>query len=47
MNVTRYVQATAYEAPNHFDMRCVRLQGREAGPASVLLAMPFDPPGAG
>lgn len=36
MNVTRYAQAPVYEAPNHFDMRCVRLQGREAGPAEQL-----------
>ncbi|VCU69696.1 hypothetical protein PIGHUM_01759 [Pigmentiphaga humi] len=36
MNVTRFEQAPVYEAPNHFDMRCVRLQGREAGPAEQL-----------
>ncbi|GAA0491789.1 cupin domain-containing protein [Pigmentiphaga sp. GD03639] len=36
MNVTRYPEAPVYEAPNHFDMRCVRLQGREAGPAEQL-----------
>ncbi|OVZ59959.1 hypothetical protein CDO44_10350 [Pigmentiphaga sp. NML080357] len=36
MNVTRFDEAPVYEAPNHFDMRCVRLQGREAGPAEQL-----------
>jgi quercetin dioxygenase-like cupin family protein len=36
MNVTRFPQAPEYQAPNHFDMRCVRLQGREAGPAEQL-----------
>jgi quercetin dioxygenase-like cupin family protein len=36
MHVTRFEQAPVYEAPNHFDMRCVRLQGREAGPAEQL-----------
>jgi hypothetical protein len=33
MHVTRLSQAPEYEAPNHFDMQCLRLQGREAGPA--------------
>src|SRR5690349_7071071 len=33
MHVTRLDQAPAYEAPNHFDMRCLRLQGKEAGPS--------------
>jgi hypothetical protein len=36
MNVTRFEAAPEYVAPNHFDMRCVRLQGREAGPAVQL-----------
>ena len=36
MNVTCFDQAPEYVAPNHFDMRCVRLQGREAGPAEQL-----------
>lgn len=36
MNVTRFDAAPEYVAPNHFDMRCVRLQGREAGPAVQL-----------
>ncbi len=36
MHVTRFEQAPVYEAANHFDMRCVRLQGKEAGPAEQL-----------
>lgn len=33
MHVTRFDQAPAYEAPNHFGMHCLRLQGKEAGPS--------------
>ena len=36
MNLTRIDQAPEYVAPNHFDMKCLRLQGREAGPAVQL-----------
>ncbi|CAN5378636.1 hypothetical protein BH10PSE18_BH10PSE18_02250 [soil metagenome] len=36
MHVTRWDQAPAYEAPNHFDMRCLRLQGRNAGPSTQM-----------
>lgn len=36
MNVTRIAEAPEYQAPNHFDMTCLRLQGREAGPAEQL-----------
>ena len=36
MNVTRIADAPEYTAPNHFDMTCLRLQGREAGPAEQL-----------
>jgi hypothetical protein len=36
MHVTRFHAAPEYVAPNHFDMRCLRLQGREAGPAEQL-----------
>ncbi|QBR02631.1 cupin domain-containing protein [Paraburkholderia pallida] len=36
MNVTRYDQAPQYFPENHFDIRCVRLQGHEAGPAQSL-----------
>ncbi|CAK7258037.1 MULTISPECIES: cupin domain-containing protein [unclassified Shinella] len=30
MQVTRYSEAKPYEAPEHYDMRCLRLQGKEA-----------------
>ena len=36
MHVTRIDQAPSYEAPNHFDMRCLRLQGKEAGPSTQM-----------
>lgn len=36
MNVTRFGQAPAYLAPNHFNMQCLRLQGHEAGPSLTL-----------
>lgn len=36
MHVTRIAEAPEYQAPNHFDMTCLRLQGREAGPAEQL-----------
>lgn len=32
MDVTRIADAKAYEAPKHFDMRGLRLQGFEASP---------------
>ena len=36
MHVTRLANAPAYEAPNHHDMRCLRLQGKEAGPSEQM-----------
>lgn len=36
MNVTRFDASPEYVAPNHHGMRCLRLQGREAGPAEQL-----------
>ena len=36
MHVTRFNEAPHYEAPNHFDMRCLRLQGKEAGPSTQM-----------
>ncbi|URK89132.1 cupin domain-containing protein (plasmid) [Rhizobium sp. RCAM05350] len=30
MQVTRYLEAKPYEAVEHYDMRCLRLQGKEA-----------------
>jgi quercetin dioxygenase-like cupin family protein len=46
MNVTRFSAAPDYVAPNHFDMRCVRLQGKEAGPSeSIVLSCSTIQPG--
>jgi len=36
MNVTRFDAAPEYFPENHFSMRCVRLQGHEAGEADAL-----------
>ena len=36
MNVTRFGDAPQYFPSQHFLMRCVRLQGHEAGPAESL-----------
>jgi quercetin dioxygenase-like cupin family protein len=36
VNITRFDQAPTYLAPNHFDMKCLRLQGHEAGPSQTL-----------
>jgi hypothetical protein len=36
MHVTRIAQARAYEAPNHFDMHCLRLQGKEASATTQM-----------
>jgi mannose-6-phosphate isomerase-like protein (cupin superfamily) len=36
MNVTRIAAAPQYFPANHFLMRCLRLQGHEAGPADEL-----------
>ena len=36
MNVTRFLEAPQYFPPNHDGMRCVRLQGHEAGEATSL-----------
>lgn len=36
MNVTRFDAAPEYVAPRHEGMRCLRLQGHEAGPAEQL-----------
>lgn len=30
MQVTRYLEAKSYEAVEHYDMHCLRLQGKEA-----------------
>jgi len=36
MHVIRFAEAPEYNAPGHYDMAMVRLQGREAGPSSDL-----------
>ena len=36
MHVVRLKDAKPYFPPEHFDMRCLRLQGHEAGPAEKL-----------
>jgi hypothetical protein len=36
MNVTRFGSAPEYFPDNHFSMRCVRLQGHEAGESDAL-----------
>ena len=36
MNITRFAKAPEYFPPDHEGMRCVRLQGHEAGPAERL-----------
>ena len=36
MNVTRFDSAPEYFPENHFSMRCVRLQGHEAGESDAL-----------
>jgi quercetin dioxygenase-like cupin family protein len=36
MHVTHFDKAPAYYPPEHYDMRCLRLQGREAGPSDTL-----------
>jgi hypothetical protein len=46
MHVTRFNEAPAYFPPEHFDMRCLRLQGHEAGPATQLWIDPTPLMGA-
>ncbi len=36
MQLTRLATAPAYQAPNHVDMRCLRLQGHEATSTDTL-----------
>ena len=36
MNVTRFDEAPEYFPAQHYQMRCVRLQGHEAGPSEAL-----------
>lgn len=36
MHVNRFADLKPYQAPGHHDMRMLRMQGREAGPADVM-----------
>jgi uncharacterized cupin superfamily protein len=48
MHVTELARAKPYDAPGHADMRMLRLQGREAGPADTLwLGLSHILPGGG
>ena len=48
MNITRIAEAKAYHPANHTDMRCLRLQGHEAGPSDALwLGLSHILPGGG
>jgi uncharacterized cupin superfamily protein len=48
MNVTRFSTAPQYFPPNHDGMRCVRLQGHEAGATdTVWLGVSQIEPGGG
>jgi glyoxylate utilization-related uncharacterized protein len=46
MHVTRFSEAATYQAPNHDDMTCYRLQGKEASPChSMWMGMSVFEPG--
>jgi quercetin dioxygenase-like cupin family protein len=48
MNITRFSAAPTYFPPGHSDMRCLRLQGHEAGPSDTLwLGLSHLLPGGG
>lgn len=48
MHVIRQKDAIPYQAPGHFGMRCLRLQGREAGPNTQFwVGMSIIEPGGG
>ncbi|MDB5776137.1 MAG: Cupin 2, conserved barrel [Herbaspirillum sp.] len=48
MNVTRFAAAPQYFPPHHDGMRCLRLQGHEAGPSdTVWLGVSQIQPGGG
>ena len=48
MKVTRFADATPYVAPNHYDMRSLRLQGFEAGgPEKFWTGLSHFLPGGG
>ena len=46
MKVNRFNALQTYEAPNHFDMKCLRVQGHDASPAqSSWMGMSLLEPG--
>ena len=48
MHVKRFADAKAYEAPNHYDMRSLRLQGFEpGGPVTSWVGLSHFLPGGG
>ncbi len=48
MHVKRFAEAQAYQAPNHYDMRALRLQGFEAGgPTQSWVGLSHFLPGGG
>jgi quercetin dioxygenase-like cupin family protein len=48
MLVKRFAQALPYEAPNHYDMRALRLQGFEpGGPKQAWVGLSHFLPGGG
>jgi quercetin dioxygenase-like cupin family protein len=48
MLVKRFAEAEAYQAPNHYDMRALRLQGFEAGgPTQSWVGLSHFLPGGG
>lgn len=48
MKVTRWSEATPYQAPNHFDMRSLRLQGfAPGGPEKFWVGLSHFLPGGG
>ena len=46
MHITRMNQAKTYQAPNHDNMTCLRLQGKEASPCQQMwMGMSIFEPG--
>ncbi len=48
MHVTRFAEAREYQAPGHVAMRCLRIQGKDAGPSRAMwFAISIIEPGGG
>lgn len=48
MHIKRFADATAYQAPNHYDVRSLRLQGFEpGGPTQSWVGLSHFLPGGG